>query len=80
MADNYWTSLATHRVSRRSALRGAAVGVAGLSGAALIGCGGGDKKEEAKPAASKAGGAATAAAPAAPQPKQGGRIARAQSG
>ncbi|MBM4411108.1 MAG: hypothetical protein FJ037_07280, partial [Chloroflexi bacterium] len=79
MADNYWTSLATHRVSRRSALRGAAVGVAGLSGAALIGCGG-DKKEEAKPAASKAGGAATAAAPAAPQPKQGGRIARAQSG
>ncbi len=80
MPDNYWTSLATHRVTRRSALRGAAVGVAGLSGAALIGCGGGDKKEEAKPAASNAGGVAPASAPAAAQPKKGGRIARAQSG
>ncbi len=83
MAGNYWTSLATHRVSRRAALRGAAVGVAGLSGAALIGCGGGDKKAEEKPAATTTGGAAatkTASAPAAAQPKKGGRIARAQAG
>ena len=36
----YWTK---KRVSRRAALRGASVGVAGLAGAALIGCGcGGD--------------------------------------
>ena len=80
MADNYWTSLAARRVTRRSALRGTAVGVVGLSAAALIGCGGGDKKEEAKPAASNVGGAAPASAPAALQPKKGGRIARAQAG
>ena len=55
MADNYWTSLATHRVTRRSALRGAALGAAGLAGAALIGCGG--EKTETKPAASTTGGA-----------------------
>ncbi|RJQ08185.1 MAG: hypothetical protein C4558_08315, partial [Dehalococcoidia bacterium] len=81
MSDNYWTSLTTRRVTRRSALRGAAVGVAGLSGAALIGCGSDDKKDEAAPAASNTGGAAaTASAPAAAQPKKGGRIARAQAG
>ncbi|TAK77458.1 MAG: ABC transporter substrate-binding protein [Dehalococcoidia bacterium] len=82
MAGNYWTSVATRRFTRRTALRGAAVGVAGLSGAALIGCGGGDKKAEEKPAASNAGGApagATASAPKAAQPKKGGRIARAQA-
>ncbi len=57
MSDNYWTSLASHRVTRRSALQGAAVGVAGLSGAALIGCGGGEKKDDSKPAASTTGAA-----------------------
>ena len=36
---NYWTR---RRVSRRAALRGAGVGIAGLTGAALIGCGGDD--------------------------------------
>ena len=36
---NYWTR---RRVSRRAALRGAGVGIAGLAGAALIGCGGDD--------------------------------------
>ena len=82
MADNYWTSLATHRVTRRGALRGAALGAAGLTGAALIGCGGGDGKSAEKPAASNTGGAgsAPASAPAAAQPKKGGRIARAQAG
>ncbi|MCC6238470.1 MAG: ABC transporter substrate-binding protein [Dehalococcoidia bacterium] len=34
--SNYWT----RRVTRRSALRGAGVGIAGLTGAALFGCGG----------------------------------------
>ncbi len=36
--SNYWT----RRLNRRTALRGAGVGVAGLAGAALLGCGGGD--------------------------------------
>ena len=39
--DNYWS----RRVTRRSALRGAGVGVAGLAGAALFGCGGGGEEE-----------------------------------
>jgi peptide/nickel transport system substrate-binding protein len=47
--SNYWTKLGQGRISRRGALRGAAVGVAGLAGAALIGCGDDDD----------AGGAAT---------------------
>jgi peptide/nickel transport system substrate-binding protein len=37
VTDNYWS----RRVSRRSAMRGAGVGIAGLAGAALFGCGGG---------------------------------------
>jgi ABC-type transport system substrate-binding protein len=65
---NYWTR---RRVSRRSMLRGAAVGSAGLAGAALIGCGGGDDDDggDATAAATAAGttaaGTATAAATAA---------------
>ena len=41
MADgrNYWQR---SRLSRRSVLRGAAVGSAGVAGAVLIGCSGGD--------------------------------------
>ncbi len=42
MDSNYWTG----RVSRRNALRGTGVGLVGLAGAALIGCGS-KKKEEA---------------------------------
>ena len=37
MDTNYWTS---SRVGRRSVLRGAGLGLTGLAGAALIGCGG----------------------------------------
>ena len=50
----YWTG---RRIGRRAALRGAGVGIAGLAGAALIGCGG---DEEATPtaAATAAGGGA----------------------
>ena len=39
MESTYWTRA---RIGRRSVLRGAGLGVAGLAGAALIGCGGGD--------------------------------------
>ena len=53
----YWSG---RRIGRRAALRGAGVGIAGLAGAALIGCGGDD---EATPAATAAtGGEATATA------------------
>ena len=51
--DNYWLR---GRISRRAALRGAAFGLAGLAGAALVGCGGGDDEE------STAGGSGTATA------------------
>jgi predicted ester cyclase len=37
----YWTR---GRISRRTVLRGAGLGLAGLAGAALIGCGGGDEE------------------------------------
>jgi len=39
METNYWTRA---RVGRRSVIRGAGLGLTGLAGAALIGCGGGD--------------------------------------
>ncbi|MDP2328610.1 MAG: ABC transporter substrate-binding protein, partial [Dehalococcoidia bacterium] len=39
MESTYWTR---RRVGRRTVIRGAGLGVAGLAGAALIGCGGGD--------------------------------------
>jgi ABC-type transport system substrate-binding protein len=43
MTDSkFWTELRGRNVSRRSLLRGAAAGGAGLAGAALIGCGGDD--------------------------------------
>ncbi|MFN8638914.1 MAG: ABC transporter substrate-binding protein [Dehalococcoidia bacterium] len=40
---NYWS----RRVGRRSVIRGAGVGIAGLAGAALLGCGGGTVEEQA---------------------------------
>lgn len=49
------------RVSRRSALRGAGIGLAGLSGAALIGCGDSDETTDGAASATTAtGGAASA--------------------
>lgn len=51
-SKSYWTR---QRVSRRAALRGAGVGVAGLAGAALIGCGGGDDDATATVAPTTAG-------------------------
>ncbi len=59
---NFWSR---RRISRRVALRGVGLGVAGLAGAALIGCGD-DDDDDAAPAAATAtaAGAATAAATA----------------
>jgi len=62
---NYWSQ----RVSRRTALRGAGLGVAGLAGAALIGCGGDD--DDAAPAATAA---ATQASGSVAAPAAGGMI------
>lgn len=61
--DSYWTR---RRISRRTALRGGAVGIAGLAGAALIGCGGDDDDDGA--AQQQATGAATTVAAGAPKP------------
>ena len=59
---NYWSN----RVSRRTALRGGAIGAAGLVGAALIGCGDDDDDDAAAPAAAaKPAPTAAAAKPAA---------------
>src|SRR5690606_682700 len=55
---NYWTRSS---LGRRAALRGAGVGIAGLAGAALLGCGGGDE-DPATPAAGGGGATGTAAA------------------
>lgn len=49
------------RVSRRSALRGAGIGLAGLSGAALIGCGDSDEAGDASASATTASGGAAPA-------------------
>ena len=59
--SSYW---ARRRISRRAALRGAGLGVVGLAGAALVGCGD-DDEEEAAPAAAQATAAPTQAAAAA---------------
>lgn len=66
MADsNYWTRFAGTRLSRRTALRGAAVGAAGLAGAALIGCGSSDDKTPTPTTAPGGGGSTATAAPTA---------------
>ena len=46
MESTYWTR---RPVGRRTVIRGASLGVAGLAGAALIGCGGGDDAATATP-------------------------------
>ncbi len=57
---NYWNRLHSTRLSRRSALRGGGLGLAGLTGALLIGCGDDDDDGPAAPAPTAA--ATTAAA------------------
>ncbi|MDO9445076.1 MAG: hypothetical protein Q7K37_07135, partial [Dehalococcoidia bacterium] len=68
MESSYWSR---RRVGRRTVIRGASLGVAGLAGAALIGCGGGDDEEEAGGGTGLAGttlGTATATAEAGSTP------------
>ena len=77
------TFWARRRISRRAALRGAGLGVAGLAGAALIGCGD-DDDDEAKTQATAAptGAAAATTAPSEPavaQPKPGGILRQADT-
>ncbi|PKN81164.1 MAG: hypothetical protein CVU47_07795 [Chloroflexi bacterium HGW-Chloroflexi-9] len=49
---SYWT---TRRISRRTALRGAGLGLLGITGAALIGCGGADEAATATSTAAPGG-------------------------
>ncbi len=78
MDGNYWTR---GRVSRRSMLRGAAVGTAGVAGAVLIGCGDSDDDPTATPDDGGNGGngdgtpaATSTAAPDPGAPKSGGKL------
>ncbi|MDP6606015.1 MAG: ABC transporter substrate-binding protein [Dehalococcoidia bacterium] len=73
--STFWTKNAG-RLSRRSLLRGAAVGAAGLAGAALIGCGDDDDAAGggAAPAATQAAGAATSAAATVADVQRGGEL------
>ena len=79
MQDNYWTR---RRVTRRAVLRGGLTGIAGLAGAALIGCGGDDDDDAAAPStpaaaaptATTTGAAAPTAAPVTVDFKRGGII------
>src|SRR5690606_38662854 len=78
----YWTRALGHPVSRRGVLRGAAVGGAGLAGAALIGCGSDDDDGDGGGASTPTGGgtasptetsaAGTSTPAAATGPKTGG--------
>ncbi len=72
-SSNYWTG---RRVSRRTTLRGAGLGLAGLAGAALIGCGDSDDggKATSTAVATSTLGAATGTATAAASANYGGEI------
>ena len=63
---NFWIN---RRISRRAALRGAGLGIAGLAGAALIGCGDDDEATTASSTAAPAATSAAAAATTAAQPE-----------
>ena len=63
--SNYWSG----RVSRRTALRGTGVGIVGLAGAALIGCGG--KKSDT---------ATTGEANRLAEASKGGAVSKAETG
>ena len=60
METNYWKRRALGpRISRRKLLRGSAVGVAGLAGAVLIGCGDDDDDTETTSTSTSTSGGAT---------------------
>jgi peptide/nickel transport system substrate-binding protein len=63
---NFWNN---RRISRRAALRGAGLGIAGLAGAALIGCGDDDEDSTASSTAAPATTSAAAAATTTAQPQ-----------
>lgn len=65
MSGNFWTGAGQRRIGRRTLLRGATLGAAGLAGAALIGCGedeGGDQPSGGGGGTTAPGGTGTAAA------------------
>ena len=72
--SNYWTRTFGRRVSRRSMLRGAGVGAAGLAGAALIGCGDDDDDDDGGGGGGGGGGGATTATTDENAPKKGGKF------
>ncbi len=60
----YWSRGARQRISRRRALRGAGLGITGLAGAVLVGCGGDDDPTAtATPADDNGGSSSPTAAP-----------------
>lgn len=63
MESTYWTQ----RLGRRGVIRGAGLGVAGLAGAALIGCGGDDDGGSSGPRTGQTGATITAPTSAATQ-------------
>jgi len=91
MNGNYWTR---QRISRRTVLRGAGVGAAGVAGAVLIGCGSDDDDPTATPDNGGGGGGGTATAtataaatqvretstPVSSVIKRGGRFAASETG
>ncbi|MYA18876.1 MAG: hypothetical protein F4Z25_01070, partial [Chloroflexi bacterium] len=58
--DGHFARLIGSRVSRRSVIRGGVIGAAGLTAAALIGCGDDDDEAPAPPPATAAPATATA--------------------
>src|SRR5687768_2766473 len=70
--ENYWSR---RTLSRRGALRGAGLGVAGLAGVALFGCGGDDEPGSTATSAPGGGGTGTAAPGGGPLPSDQIRIA-----
>ncbi len=54
---NYWERFSARRLSRRTIIQGTSLGAAGLTAAALVGCGGGDSGGGTATAAGGGGGA-----------------------
>ena len=54
-----WTTMFSNATSRRTLLRGSAIGVAGLAAAALVGCGGDDDDDDDTASSSSSSGSST---------------------
>lgn len=67
--SNYWSRFWDHRISRRRLIRGAALGGAGLTAAAVIGCG-----DEDEGTTGTSPGGSPGAAQSAGEPKRGGTL------